>query len=545
MNASNPRVETPWLPVAVPDGTKASVTSRWILVLGWIFLVAIPASAELTVQEERGKAIYLRGVSASGEKIMALMGETEVEVPASVIPCGSCHGRDGRGRPEGGISPSNLTWQALTKPYGLDHPSGRQHPPYTERALKRAFTMGIDPAGNRLHVAMPRYRLTLQDAEDLVAYIRRLGEDLDPGLTEDSIAVATMIPRQGPAASLGEAVETVLRARFEELNRRGGIYHRRVELKVVDAPHEPTARAEALRRWLEAGETFAVVGAFLSGAEEEAAAVFGELETPLVGPLASDPHLDFFASNPWVFYLLPGLEDLGFALVRFADHQATGQPLRTAIVHDGTESTAASAEQIAAFVTDLGWPPARTAGFGFEAGVVPALREADVDLVVLLLSGDRQATFLEDAAAADWFPRILLPGALAGSAVFTVPSGFDRRIFLAFPTLPQDRDPRDLAAYRELSERHDLGDRHAVAQIAALAAAEILIEGMKRTGRELSRGGLVAALEQVVDLETGLVPPVTYGPNRRIGVRGARVSMVDLKRQTLLPASGWIESGSR
>ena len=30
--------------------------------------------------------------------------------------------------------------------------------------------MGIDPAGNKLHVAMPRFRMSLQDMEDLAAY---------------------------------------------------------------------------------------------------------------------------------------------------------------------------------------------------------------------------------------------------------------------------------------------------------------------------------------------------------------------------------------
>jgi hypothetical protein len=40
----------------------------------------------------------------------------------------------------------------------------------------------------------------------------------------------------------------------------------------------------------------------------------------------------------------------------------------------------------------------------------------------------------------------------------------------------------------------------------------------------------------------GLVPPVTYGPNRRVGIRGAYGSAVDLERRTLLPASGWIDS---
>jgi ABC-type branched-subunit amino acid transport system substrate-binding protein len=333
----------------------------------------------------------------------------------------------------------------------------------------------------------------------------------------------------------------VLSARFAELNEQGGVYHRRLELTVVDAPEGPAARAAALRQLLEAGGTFALIGAFLPGAEEEVTAVLEELETPLVGPFTSYPQIDFFAPNPWVFYLLPGIEELGLSLVRFADDKADGEPIRAAVVRDGEARLETPAREIVDLAEELGWPPVRTAVLGSEAADVAGLRD-DADLVLLLASGDRQAAFFAAAAAADWFPRVLIPGPLAGSAVFAAPAGFDRRIFLAFPTLPESRDPRNLPGYRELAERYDLPSDQVAAQIAALGAAEVLIEGLNQTGRDLSRGGLVEALEGILDLKTGLVPLVTYGPNRRVGIRGAYVSAVDLERRTLLPASGWIDS---
>ena len=126
------------------------------------------AGEERKAQIERGRKIYVEGASPSGGEISALMSEASVEVPATAVPCAGCHGRDGRGRPEGGVAPSDVTWEVLTKPYGLTHPSGRKHPAYDERSLKRSITMGLDPAGNELHVAMPRFRLSHQDMEDLV-----------------------------------------------------------------------------------------------------------------------------------------------------------------------------------------------------------------------------------------------------------------------------------------------------------------------------------------------------------------------------------------
>ena len=41
--------------------------------------------------------------------------------------------------------------------------------------------------------------------------------------------------------------------------------------------------------------------------------------------------------------------------------------------------------------------------------------------------------------------------------------------------------------------------------------------------------------------KTGFTPPLTYGPNRRIGARGAHVVAVDLMKKVYEPVGGWHE----
>src|ERR1041385_4885737 len=102
----------------------------------------------LTVEEKRGKALYLRGESASGQEITALLND--IDVPASTLSCAGCHGARGEGKTEGGVTAGNLTWSNLTKPYGHTHDNGRKHGAFTETSFIRALTGGIDPATNSL-----------------------------------------------------------------------------------------------------------------------------------------------------------------------------------------------------------------------------------------------------------------------------------------------------------------------------------------------------------------------------------------------------------
>jgi mono/diheme cytochrome c family protein len=186
---------------------------------------APPGARTLTPQERRGRAIYLRGESASGREIKALVGE--VDVPASTVTCAGCHGARGEGKTEGGVTAGNLTWANLTKPYGHTHPTGRKHGPFDEASFVRAVSEGVDPSKNIMLAAMPHYQMSPEDLADLVAYLKRIEDDQDPGLTDTAVRVGTLLPTQGALASTGAAMRDVLAAYFNELNAGGGVFGRR------------------------------------------------------------------------------------------------------------------------------------------------------------------------------------------------------------------------------------------------------------------------------------------------------------------------------
>ena len=80
-----------------------------------VLLILCLFVAEAAAQDSsRGRQIYMQGTSRSGKDVLAYIGDASLEVPASTIPCAGCHGFDGRGKPEGGVNPSNVTWEFLT-----------------------------------------------------------------------------------------------------------------------------------------------------------------------------------------------------------------------------------------------------------------------------------------------------------------------------------------------------------------------------------------------------------------------------------------------
>lgn len=495
------------------------------------------AAGGLTPQQERGRRIYVDTTSPSGGEIQAVLGEG-VEVEGAAVPCSSCHGRDGKGRPEGGLTPTDITWTHLTKPYGVSHASGRRHPPYDEKLMKRALTMGFDPAGNTLHVAMPRYRMSRQDMDDLIAYLKTLGRTGDPGVSESALRLGVLLPPPGAPAGMGPAVRAALEARFGAANAAGGLYGRRLEARFLELPANPGERRAAAARFLETEGVFAVAAAFLSGADAELVALFQEKEVPLVGPFTLYPREEL-PLNRYVFYLLPGLETQGRALVKFARGlPAEGAP-RPAVVapRDGDLDAAVQALIKAC----EGWAPATVERYGrepFKAGeLVERLAAAKADPLFFLGSGTEAAALLRAAEPTAWRPRLLATASAADDSFYAAPAAFDGRLFLALPASP---DPKAQAAgrYRALGS---LPAGHLSAQLSALAAAEVLIQALERAGRDLDRESFVETLEGLRGFDPGYTPPVSYGPGRRLGARGAFIYTLDLAGRRLAPAGPWID----
>jgi ABC-type branched-subunit amino acid transport system substrate-binding protein len=530
---------------------KRSASGQWLVLIagaalslaaGWAVHGQVNAP-DKKLSEQRGKQIYIQGTSSSGKEILAYLGESSLEVPASTLPCANCHGLNGQGKPEGGVDPSNINWDSLTKPYGLTHSNGRRHPAYTERGLELAITRGTDPAGNKLLNVMPRYQMTPADMADLIAYLKRVGRDQDPGIYENKIVIGTALPAKGALLEMGQAVKAVTTAYFDELNSQGGIYNRRVELKFIETGETPAATRANLEQLLTGEQIFAMAGVFIAGAEKELVPLLAQKEVPLIGPLTLYPQTGF-PLNRQVFYLLSGTDGQVRALIEYAAKKPELKNAAVAVVYPRSEI---NTNVLAAIVDECKkqrWGTPQSYDYvagGFDAaGAVPKLHQGAETVVFFLGNSDEALSFMGAAEKAGWFPYIFLPGANAGAGILEAPSGFDGKLFLSFPTSPADQTTEGIAEFRALSQKYKLPTRHLAAQISAYSAAKILAEALKKAGKDLSREKLILVLEGLYEYRTGLIPAISFGPNRRIGAMGAYVVTIDLKAKQFIPASGWI-----
>ncbi|HET8734810.1 MAG TPA: ABC transporter substrate-binding protein, partial [Anaeromyxobacteraceae bacterium] len=432
------------------------------------------------------------------------------------------------------------TWTTLAKPYGHDHPSGRRHPAFDERSLARAVREGRDPAGNPLDPIMPRYAISDADLASLLAYLKVVDRDLDPGIGASSIRIGVVLPDAGRLADVGLGLRRILEARADALAQGGGVNGRRVELVFAGYDSDRPGGLEAARRLVREERVLALLSGSFPGEEDEVAALAEAEKVPVVGPFTlfarqSDP------VNGWVFHLQSGLREQARLLAAHATGELRVDPARIAVLHPEEPRAADAVDGARAQLGRRGEALKATSGSAPAPppGLAARLASQGVEAVLFLGSDAALDAFLRDAEGARFAPWVLASGTLASRAASRAPASLRSRLRLAHPSAPADETPEAAAELARLRAKAGVADRNRASQASASVAFDVLVEGLRRTGRQLSRERLVASLEGLYDFPSGLLHPVTYGPARRIGALGGWIVAVDPATGSLSAVGGW------
>ncbi len=151
-------------------------------------LLALALASAQAADAERGRAIY------EGRVALGAAGTS----PLSTA-CAACHRPSGMGNFEGGLAVPPIAGAMLFQPLDRDtarfFPASarwRVRPAYDEASLGRLLRNGESPDGVTLPPAMPRYRIDDADLADLSAYLRAMSQGTPPGLSADTVRVATV-----------------------------------------------------------------------------------------------------------------------------------------------------------------------------------------------------------------------------------------------------------------------------------------------------------------------------------------------------------------
>ncbi len=159
--------------------------------------------------------------------------------------------------------------------------------------------------------------------------------------------------------------------------------------------------------------------------------------------------------------------------------------------------------------------------------IVRELSAAGTVIVVFFGNAARHLELAGEARQRNWGPLFMTSSILSGTSPRNTPS------ILITPALAPSAVGMSAGEFYSLIGKGDGGDpsadpvlgdpAHRAMQMLAYASAKLSTEMLLTIGRDLNRHKLLTAFRDLRRFETGVMPPISFGPNRRVGARGALI----------------------
>jgi ABC-type branched-subunit amino acid transport system substrate-binding protein len=346
-----------------------------------------------------------------------------------------------------------------------------------------------------------------------------------PGVTSKSILLGQSAAFSGPAAQLGIQMNLGTKAYFDHVNAQGGVFGRKIELKTRDDRYEANLCVENTKKFIEEDRVFALVSYVGTPTTAAAMPIFTEAKVPLVGPFTGAEVL----RNPVNRYIFN---------VRASYYDET-EKIVEQLVSTGNH-------KIAVFYQDDAYGQAGLKGVEIAMGkrnmkilalgkverntvkvqdAVKTINAAQPDGVVMISAYTSIAEFVREMKAAGsttQFHNVSFVGSKAlADALKDEGYGVAISQVVPFPWSPSVPIVKE---YQEILSKAGNTDFN-FSSLEGYIVAKVMVEGLKRAGKDLTREKLVSALEGMNRVDLGEFT-VSFSPANHSGSKYVDLTMV-------------------
>ncbi len=355
----------------------------------------------------------------------------------------------------------------------------------------------------------------------------------DSGGSGAPIVIGQSVPLTGASAELGKQMRAGAQAYFDQINKRGGIHGRKVVLDTMDDGFDPqraTANYNALIQQRGAFLIFGCIGAATCNA---AVPVISQANVPFVAP-ANGNEIMRTPFNRNIFHTRASFAN---EVEHIIDHLTTVGVKKIAVFHPDHAPGRAALATAEAALKKLNLRVAASATYPGEnvheidAGV-RAIGQADPQAVIIFGPYKLAAKFIAAMKNAGHEPQFMTLSVVGPEALAADLAEAGRGVGISqvvpYPwvdTLPV------LAEYRDIYVRGAKGVP-SFTSLEAFIGAKVLVEGLRRSGAQLTREKFVSAMESMREYDAGGMT-FAYGPGSHAGSKYVELTVIGKDRKIL------------
>ena len=327
-----------------------------------------------------------------------------------------------------------------------------------------------------------------------------------PGVTENSILIGSCSALDGPARVLGRQTVLGASAYLHMVNDEGGLYGRKIQLQAFDDSYDPERAPACFKRMVKEG-VFALgffVGTptakvYVPLAQEEKIPVVGLFTGAqmLYEPLK---HEVINVRASYYDETREQVDKLWEQNIRKIGVIYQDDPFGKAVL-DGVKLALQKHN-----ATPVGLGHFTRGSLEIEEGLKETMA-ARPQAIIVAGPYAPAAAIVKQAHAAGWRPQFLTVS-FVGTEEFIKEAGADAEGTIITQVMPPyDRtDYPTVAQYRKCLTKYSPGEPPSFVSFEGFVDAMVMVEGLKRAGKEVTREKFIAAIESIHDMNVGLGP---------------------------------------
>ncbi len=355
------------------------------------------------------------------------------------------------------------------------------------------------------------------------------GYGQEAGVTKDTVTVGYFSVMTGPVSLAGTSGWDGFRLYIDEVNRKGGVHGRKIQLVgPYDEACKPSEALAVVNKMIHQDKVFAIAGGGCSGATLAAVPAIRESRLPFLVTIST--HVKFMQpQSPNIFRAGTVPDDILTTAIADAAVKVF-QAKRVAILYVANDYGKGGAAGITKRLEKYGVTPLAQESYNigdsdFSAQVLRLKRE-NPDLVFLYAYHKEAGIIVRQAVELGLKVKWLGSGATS-TPLFTDAAGEAGVGFVSIQPIPAltESDQPEMVSYREKLRALYPGGlpagRPSDYDMFNYGGAKVLVEGLQRAGADLTRSRFVEALESLRNFPTGTTFPVSFAREDHEGSKGA------------------------
>ncbi|OLC76310.1 MAG: hypothetical protein AUH83_06565 [Deltaproteobacteria bacterium 13_1_40CM_4_68_19] len=343
------------------------------------------------------------------------------------------------------------------------------------------------------------------------------------GVTDTEIVFGIAAPFSGPAKELGRGMKTGIDLAFAATNEAGGVNGRKLRLVALDDGYEPERTRSVMKELAESRSVFGFIGNVGTPTAEVAVPFTLEKKMLFFGPFTGAGLLRRDPPDRYVFNYRASYAEETAATVKYLVKVRRIPVDEIAVFAQQDGYGDAGFNGVAKMLRKYNRNPERTLRVGYKRNTIDVneavktlLRSRHpVRAVVMVATYKAAAKFIEKVKAERpdiIFSNVSFVGSQALADELMTYGGRVAEGVMVTQVVPLPHSKATAALrYQELLPKYSLGERPDFVSLEGYLAASLLIEGLKRAGRNFTTETLVDALEDLRAIDLGVGATMGFG----------------------------------